>query len=338
VELSQEFLIEQFFAHCKRPIYKRFQNTYNGECPVCKEGKSSGRSRRLFYFPGKQYLYCHNCLKSWKPFEWVREVSGLTFAEIIKENNKKIEEQGSYVTHHSSRTQTTQKFDLSLDELPENCIDIEDPMQVNYFKENEFLQNAITYCQQRRLFDAINRCNKFYLSLDDKLHKNRLVLPFYDLNDKIVCYQTRSLSPAQHPKYLTKFGEKGVFNLNNVTPEIPYIFIFEGPIDSMFVKNGVAVASLVPTEKQINQLNTFVGLKHVYVFDNDKNNKQTSQKIEKYIRSGKTVFIWPSEFSRFKDVNEVCCKLGLNEISWKFIVKHSAKGEKALIKQKLMHS
>jgi hypothetical protein len=39
---------------------------------------------------------------------------------------------------------------------------------------------------------------------------------------------------------------------------------------------------------------------------------------------------------KFKDFNEVCCSLELDEIPWKFVVKNSAQGQEAFIKQKLL--
>ena len=313
-------------------MHKRYQNIFNAECPICKEGKSAGRTRRLFYFPNKQYFFCHNCSKSWKPFEWVKEVTGLSLPEIIKRNNQK----SNLVVPFIKNKATHSKLVKDIPDLPENSIDIEDTSQVAFFNLSPVIKNAINYCENRRLFTAINRCKHFYVSLEDKIHKNRLILPFYGNNDKVVCYQTRALTVDQHPKYLTKFGEKHVFNITNLISDIPYVFIFEGPIDSMFVKNGVAIAALSPTESQTEELNNLLGYEKIYVFDNDKNNKQTSKKIEKTIREGKTIFIWPKEFKGFKDINEVCCKLKLDEIDWKFIVKHSFKGSGALIKQKIL--
>lgn len=334
MELNQEFLIETFYSYCKRPLHKKYQNVFNAECPVCKEGKSAGRSRRLFYFPHKQYFFCHNCSKSWKPLEWVKEVTALTFPEIIKKNNEKSGEVYQSIQRYNKVAVETDI--TAIPDLPENSIDITNSAQIEFYKDNKFVKLALEYCESRRLLTATNSCRKFYLSLEDRVHKNRLVIPFYGDNNKIVCYQTRALTPNQFPKYLTKFGEKELFGLNNIDVSVPYVFVFEGPIDSMFVKNGVAMASLSPTEKQLQQLNNLIGYQQIYVFDNDKNNKQTAKKIEKYIKDGKTVFIWPREFCKFKDFNEVCCNLNLNEIPWKFVVKNSAKGSEALIKQKLL--
>lgn len=330
MELNQEFLIETFYSFCKRPLHKRYQNSFNAECPVCKEGKSAGRTRRLFYFPNKQYFYCHNCVKAWRPIEWVKEITGWTFPEIVKKNNEKVGATTKFVV-----PKTTQ-FKIIVSDLPENCIDLTDSTQLEFYKNNKFVKLALGYCKERRLFLAKNTCKKFYISLEDKVHKNRLVIPFFDNNGKVVCYQTRALTQNQFPKYLTKFGEKELFGINNVDVSIPYLFVFEGPIDSMFVQNGVAMASLAPTERQTQQLANMFGYEQIWIFDNDKNNKQVQRKIEKYVREGKRIFVWPKEFLKFKDFNEICCNLQLDEIPWKFVVKNSAKGTEAQIKQRLL--
>ena len=329
MELNQEFLIETFFSYCKRPLHKRYQNVFNAECPVCKEGKSAGRSRRLFYFPHKRYFYCHNCVKSWQPFEWIKEVTGWTFPEIVKKNKEK---EGTGQPAQFIKKPAVVK---EIPDLPENSIDLGDETQVNFYRDNKYVKLALEYCKTRRLNTAVNSCKRFYLSLEDRVHKNRLVIPFFGNSGKVTCYQTRALTDNQFPKYLTKFGEKELFGVNNLNSEIPYVFIFEGPIDSMFVKNGVAMASLAPTGHQVQQLNNLFGYEQIWVFDNDKNNKQTSNKITKYINEGKRIFIWPKQFMKFKDFNEICCSLELDEIPWNFVVKNSASGQEAMIKQKL---
>ncbi len=329
MELNEEFLIETFYSYCKRPLHKKYQNVFNAECSVCKEGKSVGKTRRLFYFPHKQYFYCHNCATSWRPMEWIKETTGWTFPEIVKRNNEKMAMASKFVIPKKQQTA------IAISDLPENSIDLTDVTQLSFYSGNKYVNLALDYCKKRRLFTAINSCNQFYLSLEDRVHKNRLVIPFLDNSKKVTCYQTRSLTSSQFPKYLTKFGEKELFGLNNIDSEVPYVFVFEGPIDSMFVKNGLAIASLTPTERQTQQLNNLIGYEQIWVFDNDKHNQQVQNKIEKHIKTGKTIFIWPNEFLKFKDFNEICCSLNLNEIPWKFIVKNSAGGPEALIKQKL---
>lgn len=259
----------------------------------------------------------------------------MTIPEILKRNKEKAGEIDNIPTLVE---QTTEKIEAIIPDLPEGSVDLTDSSQVEFYKNNKFVKLALEYCESRRLLTAANSCKKFYVALEDRVHKNRLVIPFYGDNNKVICYQTRALTFNQFPKYLTKFGEKELFGLNNIDSSIPFVFVFEGPIDSMFVKNGVAMASLSPTERQLQQLNNLIGYEQIYIFDNDKNNAQTSKKIEKFIKAGKQIFIWPKEFSRFKDFNEICCSLELNEIPWKFVLKNSAKGTEALIKQKLFKS
>ena len=333
MELNQEFLIETFYSYCRRPVHKKYQNVFNAECPVCKEGKSAGRTRRLFYFPHKQYFYCHNCVKSWRPFEWVKDVTGWTFPEIVRKNNEK---EGFVQTKKLVHPVVQAQAPVEIPDLPENSIELSDTTQIEYYKDNKFIKLALDYCEKRRLWTAINSCKRFYLSVEDRVHKNRLVIPFISDRGKTICYQTRALTENQFPKYLTKFGEKELFGINNISEEVPYVFVFEGPIDSMFVKNGVAMASLAPTEHQLQQLNNLIGYEQIWVFDNDKNNKQTSRKIEKYIKEGKKIFVWPKQFQKFKDFNEICCSLELDEIPWNFVVKNSAAGQEAQLKQKLL--
>lgn len=328
MELNQEFLIETFYSYCKRPIHKRYQNVYNAECPICKEGKSTGRSRRLFYFPAKQYFFCHNCSKSWQPFEWVKEVTTLTVPEILRRSREKA---GDGIAVYKKSVEIKPAI---IADLPEDSIDLTDLTQVEFFRNNKFVKLALEYIQKRKLLTAVNTCKKFYISLTDRVHKNRLVIPFVN-NNQVVCYQTRALTLNQTPKYLTKFGEKELFGLSNIDSSIPYVFVFEGPIDSMFVKNGVALASLSPTEKQLQQLTNLIGYELIYVLDNDKNNKQTARKLDKFIKEGKRIFTWPKQVQKFKDFNEICTTLDINEISWKFVVDNSAKGNEAVLKIKV---
>lgn len=339
MKLCEGFITEILYSYCKRPFHKKNQNVYNAECPICKEGKSSGRLRRLYYFVDKEYFYCHNCSRSWNPLGWVKEVTGLTLPEIIKRNKEK-EDQSTQKHSLDAFIDNKKKINTPavIEDLPTSSIDITDPCQLAYYKKSSIVNKAFEYCLKRHLLSACNSCNKFYVSLEDKIHKNRLIIPFFDNNKKIVSYQTRAINKDQFPRYLTKFGEKTLFNINNINPSIPYIFIFEGPIDSMFVRNGVAIAALSPTQKQQQLLQSFIGYDLIFVFDNDKNNKHTQKRIEKSIKEGKRIFIWPKEFTHFKDFNEICCKLQIDEIPWKFVVKNSAQGNEAMIKHKLLTS
>ena len=332
--LPVDYVIQNLYTYCKRPVYKRNQKVYNAECCICNEGASAGRKRRLFYFPDKRYFYCFNCSQSWKEVQWLQQVTNKSYTEILADTK-------NYATEFKPETvvECISETIADVRQLPDNCVDLEDQNQINFYstKKREYKKiiNAIEYCTQRQLFTSVNRCSKFYLSLDDKLHTNRLVIPFFDQHNTLACYQSRALTSTQFPKYLTKEGEKCLFGEDRIKEEIPYIFIFEGPIDSMFVQNGVAMAGTDLTEKQQHFLDNCIGYEKIFIYDNDKNNNSLAKKIKNKLKAGHKVFIWPEKFSKFKDVNEVCCKLKLNEFNWKFIVSNSFSETEGIVKYTL---
>jgi hypothetical protein len=179
-----------------------------------------------------------------------------------------------------------------------------------------------------------------WLSLSDFVHKNRLVLPFYDLDNTIAFYQSRVvISTEKLPKYLSKTGsQKTLFNINRIDPDIDHIFIFEGPIDACFVKNGVAVAGIQENSdssmnsKQKSQLQKFPLHSKVWVLDSQWQDRASNIKTKNLIEQGEAVFIWPEEYGkRFKDTNDMAVGLGINEIPYKFILDNTYTGLKAQV-------
>lgn len=330
--LPQDYVIQTLFTYCKRPTYRKYQGIYNAECPVCNEGGSSGRKRRLFYFTNDRYFYCFNCSRSWQEINWLQEVTNKSYHEILRETSSfevKIDLNQKLKLEDSKKT-------FIVPSIPDDSIDICNIHEQGIFTEyqQELLDNALQYCKKRRLFTAINKPKSFYMSFNDKVHKNRLIIPFYSADNKIGSYQSRTLVGDEFPKYLTKYGEKCLYGENAIDIDLPYIFIFEGPIDAMFVKNGVAVGGSTTTEKQETFLKQCLGQEIIYVFDNDKNNQEMDKKIRAVMKQNKKVFVWPKELQKYKDINEVCCSLQIDEFPYKFIVQNSYTGIEALMKFK----
>lgn len=332
--LPQDYIIQNIYSYCKRPTYKKYQGVYNAECCVCNEGNSSGSKRRLFYFPAEHYFYCFNCSRSWNEINWLQEVSGKQYFEILKES-KQFNGSTNLVDMLSSQVEV--KVPIKVPSIPEDSVDICDDQQCDYYKgtsQYRVLETALNYCNTRKLFTAVNRPKSFYISFSDYVHKNRLIIPFYSESGKIESYQSRVLIGDEYPKYLTKFGDKCLYGENNIDSSIPYIFVFEGPIDAMFVKNGVAIGGSTLTEKQETFLNKCFGQEIIFVYDNDKNNKEMDKKIQTLIKQNKKLFMWPKELQKFKDINEICCSLDLNEFPYKFIVENSYSGIEAQLKKR----
>ena len=221
--------------------------------------------------------------------------------------------------------------------LPDDSINLFDANQVSFYRENPVVKDALEFISKRRLDTAINKPRALWLSLTDYTHKNRVVFPFYtiDGSSKIDFYQTRALykQDEERAKYLSKTNsDKGIFNIDRVTPDIEYIFLQEGPIDAMFLRNSVALAGIKPTDDQLESItNNFPMHKVAYVLDNQWVDK-TSYKVTKdLLDKGNTVFIWPKGLERFKDLNDLCVHLKKDEIKPEFIIKHLHTGMKGLL-------
>lgn len=335
MEIPTDYITQQFYTYCKRPIYKKSQGTYNAECPVCKEGKSSGLKRRLFYFPREHYFYCFNCTKSWSELNWLKEVTGESASTILKDANAHIVDLTNTIT--SSKPETDERIVRSPGTLPFDSIDIFDKQQLEHAKKHYSTKSAIfdcavQYCKHRHIDVAINRPKSLYLSLSDYTHANRLIIPFYDVNDRLYTFQSRSLLSNSYPKYITKPGDKCLYGENTLTDDIPYIFVLEGPIDAMFIPNGVAVGGSSITQRQQETLYKHFEKQIIYIFDNDKSNAEMNKVVLSAIKSGKTVFNWPKELSKHKDINDVCCYFNINKIDPNFIIKNSFTGVEAEVK------
>jgi hypothetical protein len=217
---------------------------------------------------------------------------------------------------------------------------MEDSEQLSFFENEYALKKGLEVLNSRRLLDAVNRPKKFYFTLNDFIHQNRIIIPFYDENNKIIFYQSRKvLDSDQKAKYLSKKNsERSIFNINNVIEDIPHLFITEGPLDSTFIKNGIALAGISElgdstfTDKQNNQMQIFPLHEHIFVLDNQWNDTTSKKKTKCLLDSGKKVFIWPKEYQKFKDINDVCVSYKMNEFPYKFILKNSYTGITGQIK------
>ena len=142
--------------------------------------------------------------------------------------------------------------------------------------------------------------DKFDLSKKDD---SRIIIPFIDDKKHLFGFQGRSLNPNDAVRYITIMIDDypKVYGLNNVDRS-NRIYITEGPIDAMFLKNGIAMAG-GDFANDLNRLNIDKELSTI-VYDNEPRNKDTIKRIEKSIDHGYSVCIWPDHLP-YKDINEM---------------------------------
>jgi hypothetical protein len=336
--LPEAYIIQKFYQYAGSPKYNRLTKTYQGGCPICREGKSWGRKRRLFYIVKDNYFHCHNCGHHSNPTNWIIEVSGSTYEELIEESKD-----FDILPPEINETKLNDTVSKILKQkLPEDSINLFDNNQTSYFKSNPIVQTALKYIKDRHLDNAVNKPKSLWLSLKDKIHKNRLIIPFYDSNNKIIHYQTRTLLKSDDkfkPKYLSKVNsDKSVFNINQIDENHDRIYIFEGPIDSCFTGNGVAVAGITEnssklyTKLQYEQLNKFPFHERVIVLDSQWQDSASKNKTKFLLDAGLSVFIWPKTLGiKYKDFNAIAVDQKMNKIPATFVDMHSYSGLKGRV-------
>jgi len=334
--LPPDYIVSKFLQYAGFAKFKRLSNVYEACCPICREGNSWGKKKRAFYLVKKNAICCHNCGWYSNPYKWIKKVSGLNDIEIINE----VKSFDPTITTHTDKTENVApKVNTEL--LPENSINLFDSNQVDFYKDNKIVKIALNYIIKRKLDTCINKPPALFLSLTDKVHKNRLIIPFYYKN-KIVFYQTRTLLESDNrtkPKYLSKIGgEKTLFNFDNIDNDIENIFLFEGPIDSCFVKNGLGLTGIQEKSRktfsnaQQNQLNEINLFKRVFVLDSQWQDKASLRKSRVLLDQGETVFIWPEKLGKaFKDFNDICIETKRDYIKPTFITNHSYSGIKGIV-------
>lgn len=332
MNIPTEYVIAKFYQYAGFVKYKKGSGVYNGACNICREGNSWGKKKRLNYIVNKGIIHCFNCNKTWSPINYIKESSGLSYEEIMKEAS------GYNFSTFDLQQNTDQKFERpESSTLPLDSINLFDEQQINYYIKNKVVNDALIFIKNRRLDTAINRPKALYISLKDFIHKNRLVIPHYDHKGKILWYQSRAIykkDEIDRPKYMSKLNStRSVFGIDKINEQLDYLFIFEGAIDSMFVKNGLAMGGLSMSEIQEEQMKRYRLYQKIWVLDNQlDDNKDVKTQVTKLLECGERVFFWPKKFKGIKDINELCVKIRKDDIKPEFFVNNSYEGSIGLSK------
>jgi len=155
--------------------------------------------------------------------------------------------------------------------------------------------NDIYFCP--KFFEFTNRYvpNKFPSLGGDH---PRMIIPFRKEDGTIFAYQGRAFG-KEPQKYITIILDKDcpkIFGLDRLDTSRS-IHVVEGPFDSLFIENCIAVAQSdlrVPKYKE----------KVVLIPDNEPRNKQVCKQIEQCIKDGYSVVLWPHSVKE-KDINDM---------------------------------
>lgn len=278
-------------------------NTFNFRCPLCGDSQKDKTKARGYLYPkDMKYLYhCHNCHETLWFDKFLKVVDTMLHDEYVKESmlEKYKPREKSEVEVFAEKmkapvfVKTTELRNLKkISQLPYNH-----PAKL-YVEQRQIptmFHSLLFYAPKFKKF--VNRVmpDKFKSEENDE---PRLIIPFLNKTKELFAFQGRSFSKTGL-RYITITLDESmpkIFGLDRVDMNQTH-YIFEGPIDSMFVKNGIAMAG---QDIDISVCNE----NSVFVFDNEPRNPSTCKKIERVIEQGHSVVIFPNNISQ-KDINDM---------------------------------
>ena len=279
---------------------KKNSNLYNCRCKLCGDSqKNKSRARGYFYSVKNNTNYkCHNCGINISLNNYLKQIDPVLHQQYC------LEKYSSGFTGKNF-TAETPKFDfkkpvfkktLNLPKASENFL------AKSYLEDRKLNPDDFYYAEKFK--EWTNTVHKTFDQKALKYEESRIVIPLY-YKKELIGFQGRSIGPSQI-KYITIMLEEDapkIYGYDTVNLSNP-VYIIEGPFDSTFIINSVAMCGSDLNLKDLN-------ISHpVYVYDNEPRNQEIHKRMESRIESGESIVVWPNLIKE-KDINDMVLS-GLN--------------------------
>ena len=266
---------------------------YNFRCPICGDSqKHKNKARGYFYQVKTNTNYkCHNCGVSLSLNNFIKQIDPTLHKQYTMEKFKEGYTGKNFVVEEPKLEfkKPIFKKDLDLPKASEVSVAKEylekrmiDPAK--FYFAHKFKKWVNT---QKQTFTTIGR------------DESRIIIPMYDTERNLIGFQGRSLGPNS-VKYITvMLNEEApkVYGMDRIDTT-KSVYVVEGPFDSTFVKNSIALCGSDGDFEFIKDNDC------IYTYDNEPRNKEIVGRIERCIQNNKRVVIWPREVNQ-KDINDM---------------------------------
>lgn len=283
----------------------RIRNTnpykINFRCPVCGDSQKSRSKSRGWLLESKNafHYYCHNCGASQGFSFFLKSIDQLLYNDYVAEKfmaNTSIKDSEPDANQFKTEVPKFNKTNPLSKIKKVSQLKYDHPIKKYIEKRKIPTKHHYRLYFAKKFKTWINEIipNKFENVGKDE---PRLVIPFLDQNGNCFGVSARGFDP-KGIRYITiMFDERPkIFGLDKVDFSQPY-YIVEGAIDSFFIENAIAMNG---AEGNGNA----AGDNAIYVFDAEPRNKEIHKRMEKVIKAGYKVCIWPSDVPG-KDINEI---------------------------------
>jgi len=300
-------IIDTKYLSLLSPRLDRFKKVrdylWNFRCPQCGDSHKSKSKARGYVYRKKTDLFfkCHNCGVGQSVGNLIKDLDPFLHKQYIMERYKAGE-----TGKRKSKTPEF-KFEPPKFKLKPTTIDLpsigslpcDHHARLFYTGRkipNSFLDKVYYTDDFREWAMSISEID--YSNLGRK--ESRMVIPFYDTEGNLIAAQGRALS-SHELRYITvKVYEDvpKVFGLERWNSD-QHTYLVEGPIDSFFLPNCLAVAGA-----DMSDLGILNQDKTTLIFDNEPRNFQIVRSMIKSLQDGWNVVIWPNSIT-CKDINDM---------------------------------
>ena len=266
---------------------------YNFRCPICGDSQKHKNKARGYIYVVKNNtnFKCHNCGASLSLNNFLKTIDTTLHKQYTLEKFKEGHTGRSFVVDEPEFKFKKPVFRKKLD-LPKAT---ENPYAKEYLEERKLNPEKFYFTDKfkewtntkKQTFDSTYR------------DEPRIIIPMYDRDKNLIGFQGRSLT-HNSVKYITVMlndDSPKLYGLETVDEEKP-IYIVEGPFDSTFVENAVAMCG------SDVDIRSFGWGDHIWVLDNEPRNREIVNRIAKLIDRGEKVVIWENNIIE-KDINDM---------------------------------
>lgn len=282
---------------------------YNFRCPYCGDSqKYKNKTRGYLYSIQDTYNYkCHNCGKSCSFSTFLKDLDSSLYDEYVFEKFKNGE--------RKDRTLTSKKTEIRLSTKKHFNLPTIDTLNKEHFARYYLETRNIPHEKLKSLYYCENF--KEWTNTQKETFKNikydepRIIIPLIYQNN-IFGFQGRSLSKNSNTKYITILLDENIpkiYGMDDLNWS-KNVYVLEGPFDSMFIPNSIA---MVGADVNVKSIPNHSQSDFIFVYDNEPRNKQIVSRMEKTVQEGHAIVIWPNDL-KYKDVNDMI-NAGLNPMN-----------------------